>query len=364
MFRALVVGDSFMNTQVVVEIVQKVLNKRGINIDIRGVEWEFKGYQRGRLMGIKRELREFAGDPHKLEPLVKDVDVLLVHVAPVTEGVLKAGGSLKVVGCARGAPINVDVDAATMFGIPVIYTPGRNAEAVADHTLGLILAQARNIVKAHTSLKNGIWSDELYDYRFCGSELSGKTLGLIGLGRVGSEVAKRAQAFKVRVISYDPYVNEEYMKSVGVEKVDLETLLKESDFISIHARLTPETRHMIGEKELKLMKPTAILINTARGEIVDERSLIKALEEGWIAGAALDVFESEPIPPEHPLLRIDNVIVNPHISGASRETVHRSAEMLAEDVANVLSGKRPRYCANPEVFLSTNQTFKRVPAQT
>lgn len=357
MFRVLVIGDSFMNPLVFSEVVKKVLDEKGINAEVRSVEWEFKGYQFGRAMGIKRELREFAGDPHKLASLVTDVDALLVHVAPVTEEVIKASRHLKVIGCARGGPVNIDVDAATIMGIPVIYTPGRNAEAVADHTLGLILAYARNIVKAHTLLKKGVWSDELYDYRFCGSELNGKTLGLIGIGMVGAGVAKRAKAFGVRVISYDPYVSEEHMRSLGVEKVDLETLLRESDFVSIHARLTPVTRHMIGERELKLMKPTAVLINTARGEIVDERSLIKALEEGWIAGAALDVFESEPIPPDHPLLKFDNVIVTPHIGGASRETVHRAAEILAEDTANILLGRRPRYCVNPEVFSKDSITF-------
>ncbi len=349
-FKVLVAGDTFMEPRVFSSIVEDVLRRNGLNAEVRAVEWPFKGYQKGRLMGVKREIREFAGDPGKLASMVGDIDVLLVHVAPVTKEVLEAAGRLKVVGCARGGPVNVDVDAATMMGVPVIYTPGRNAEAVADYTMGLILAMSRNIVRAHVKLKEGVWSEEFYEYRHCGDELSGKTLGLVGLGRVGVEVARRAKAFGMRVISYDPYVSREAMASHGVEKTELETLLRESDFVSIHARLTPETRHMIGERELRSMKPTAVLVNTARGEIVDEKALIKALREGWIAGAALDVFEREPLPPGHPLLEFENVIVTPHIAGASRETVRRSARMLAEDTARILKGERPRFCMNPEVF--------------
>lgn len=351
MFRVLVAGDSFMNTHVFSQVVGRTLRESGVDAEILEVEWQFKGYQRGRMMGVKRELREFAGDPRELAKLVGDVDALLVHVAPVTKEVLEAGKRLKVVGCARGGPVNVDVDAATMMGIPIINTPGRNAEAVADYTLGLILAHSRNIARAHLLLKQGKWSDEFYDYDVCGHELSGMVLGMVGLGRIGVEVAKRAKAFGMRVIAYDPYISEEKMRECGVEKrEELEEVLRESDFLSIHARLTSETRHMIGERELKMMKPTAILVNTARGEIVDEDALVKALKEGWIAGAALDVFESEPLPPGHPLTKLENVTLTPHIAGASKETVYRAARMLGEDTARVLRGERPRYCVNPDVF--------------
>lgn len=349
-YKVLVAGDTFMEPKVFSGIVEDIFRKNGLDVDVRSIEWPFKGYQKGRLKGVKREIREFAGNPERLAALVKDIDVLFVHVAPVTKEVLDAAASLKVVGCARGGPVNVDVDAATMKGIPVLYTPGRNNEAVADYTMGLILAMSRNIVKAHLKLKQGVWNEEFYEYRHCGDELSGKTLGLIGFGRVGAEVAKRARAFNMRIISYDPYVSIEVMASLGVEKVELENLLRESDIVSIHARLTPETRQLIGEKELRSMKPNAILINTARGEILDERTLLKALREGWISGAALDVFESEPLPPDHPFMELENVIITPHIAGASKQTVHRSAKMLAEDAARILRGEKPRFCINPEVF--------------
>lgn len=354
MVKVLVAGDMFLKTSVVAEIIKDTLEKAGLTAEMVQVEWQFRGYQLGRRMGVKRELREFAGDPEEFAKLVRDVEVIIVHVAPVTKEVIEASEKLKIIGCARGGPVNVDIDAATMRGIPVIYTPGRNAEAVAEYTIGLIIAYMRNIINAHQLLKRGVWSDEFYSYDACGHELSALTLGLIGLGRVGLEVAKRAQAFNMRVVAYDPYVPHEVMKRAGVEKKEsLEELLKEADVISIHTRLTPETFHMIGERELKMMKNTALLINTARGEVVDESALIKALKEKWIMGAALDVFESEPLNPDHPLLELDNVILTPHIAGASKETVYRAARMLSEDIVRILKGEKPLYCANPAVFAKT-----------
>jgi D-3-phosphoglycerate dehydrogenase len=354
LIKILIVGDIFMKTSIVSEIVKEALETVGLSAEITQVEWEFKGYQLGRRLGIKKELREFAGNPEELARLVKDVEVLIVHVAPVTSEVIEAGEKLKIIGCARGNPVNVDVDAATTKNIPVIYTPGRNAEAVADYTIGLIIAYMRNIINAHQLLKKGIWNDEFYSYDLCGHELSSLTLGLIGFGRVGLEVAKRARAFNMKVIAYDPYVSHDVMEKVNVEKKEsLEDLLVEADIVSIHTRLTPETFHMIGERELKIMKNTALLINTARGEVVDEKALIKALKEKWIMGAALDVFESEPLSSDNPLIRLDNVILTPHIAGASKETVHRAAKMLSEDIVRILRGEKPLRCANSEVFAKT-----------
>ncbi len=352
MVRVLVAGDMFMKPSVVESILKEVLEKSGIAPEIKVVEWKFKGYQLGKRAGIKKEIREFAGDPQELAELVKDIEILIVHVAPITNEVILAGESLKIIGCARGSPVNVDVDAATAKKIPVLYTPGRNSEAVADFTIGLMIACMRNIVNSHQLLKRGVWYDEFYSYDLCGNELSNLTLGLIGFGRVGYEVAKRAKAFDMKVIAYDPYVSREKMDEFKVEKAEsLETVLKEADVVSIHARLTRETYHMIGERELRMMKDTALLINTSRGELIDEKALIKALKEKWISGAALDVFESEPLSPNCPLLELDNVILTPHIAGASKQTVHRAAKILGEDVVRILKGEKPHHCANPEVFV-------------
>ncbi|RLI46760.1 hypothetical protein DRO64_00440 [Candidatus Bathyarchaeota archaeon] len=348
MLKILIVGDQFMNTSAAKSYAAEVLAE--FNPEIETLEWEFRGYQKGRLRGVKQELREFTGTPEDLIKHMKNVEVLIVHLAPITKEVMEASGKLRVVGCMRGGPVNIDIDAATMLGIPVLRAPGRNAEAVADYTIGLIIAHVRNIVRACTLLKQGIWRDEFYFYEECGFELENKVLGIVGFGKVGREVAKRAKALQMRILAYDPYVSPNLMKSLGVEPTTLEKLLEESDVVTLHVRLTDETRHMIGERELKRMKPTAILVNTSRGEIVDEKALIKALNEGWIAGAALDVFEKEPLPPDHPFLKMDNVTITPHIAGASKEVVKRSVIMIAEDVKRLLKGEKPLYCVNPEVL--------------
>jgi len=348
LLKILIAGDQFMNTSAAKSYAAEVLAE--FNPEIETLEWEFRGYQKGRLRGVKQELREFTGTPKDLIKHMKNVEVLIVHLAPITKEVMEASGKLRVVGCMRGGPVNIDIDAATMLGIPVLRAPGRNAEAVADYTIGLIIAHVRNIVRACTLLKQGIWRDEFYFYEECGFELENKVLGIVGFGKVGREVAKRAKALQMRILAYDPYVSPDLMKSLGVESTTLERLLEESDVVTLHVRLTDETRHMIGERELKRMKPTAILVNTSRGEIVDEKALIKALNEGWIAGAALDVFEKEPLPPDHPFLKMDNVTITPHIAGASKEVVKRSVIMIAEDVKRLLKGEKPLYCVNPEVL--------------
>jgi len=356
LLKILIIGDKFLKTSMARSYAAEVLAE--FNPEIKTLEWEFREYQKGRLMGIKRELREFTGTPDDLIKHMKDVEVLMVHLAPVTKEVMEASDKLKVVGCMRGAPVNVDVDAATILGIPVLRAPGRNAVAVAEYTIGLIIAHVRNIIKSCTLLKRGIWKYELHFYEKCGFELKDKVLGIVGFGRVGREVAKRAKALQMRILAYDPYVSPDLMRSLGAEPTTLEKLLKESDVVTLHVRLTDETRHMIGEKELKLMKSTAILVNTSRGEIVDEEALIKALSEGWIAGAALDVFEKEPLPSDHPFLKMDNVTITPHMAGASKEAVKRSVIMVAEDVKRLLKGEKPLYCVNPEVLEKEGNQIK------
>jgi D-3-phosphoglycerate dehydrogenase len=350
MLRALVAGDSFMKPAILSKAIYRALREIDPEARVEAIKWQFKGYQKQRAVGVKREIREFAGDPHEFVKLVNDIDILVVHHAPVTEELLERNRKLRVIGCARGDPSNVDVDAATERGIPVINAPGRNAEAVADYTIGLILSLTRNIAQAHSLLKLGTWSYDFYDYERCGSELRGRTLGLIGFGQAGSEVAKRARAFDMKIVAYDPYVSPERTTSAGAESVHLETLLRRSDFISIHARLSPDTKHMISESQLRMMKRTAVIVNTARGPIIDEAALLKALLDGSIAGAALDVFENEPLTADHPLLKLDNVIATPHIAGASKENVSKASRMLSEDIKRVMKGKAPRFCVNPEVF--------------
>lgn len=346
--KVLACGDEVIKKEILRRWLRIEISKATQNIEIKAIDWPFSGYQKGEIKGI---IKEFSGSPEKLEGLVdEDTDVLVVHMAPVTKEVMDASKKLKVVGCTRGGPVNIDVPAATKRGIPVINAPGRNAEAVADYTIGLILSLSRNITKAHYMLKNGRWMDDFYYYENCGPELSGKTIGIVGFGHIGRLLAKRALAFNIKILAHDPFVAGELIEQYGGQSVDLETLLKNSDFVTLHVRLTPKTEKMIGERELSLMKKTAYFINTARGGLVDENALIKALKERWVTGAALDVFEKEPIEPKNPLLTLDNVVITPHIAGASKQLVERTSKMVAEDIKSVLTGELPKNCVNPEVL--------------
>ena len=260
-----------------------------------------------------------------------------------------AGPNLKVISNYAVGFDNIDVEAATERGIVVTNTPGVLTETTADLAWALLMAVARRIVEADKFTRAGKfkgWSPTL----LLGTDVYGKTLGIIGFGRIGRAVARRAKGFDMRVLYYDvERAPEEVERELNAQYVDLETLLKESDYISIHTPLTPETRHMIGERELRMMKPTAYLINTARGPIVDEAALVRALKEGWIKGAALDVFENEPeLTPG--LAELDNVVLAPHIGSASTETRSKMADMAVDNLLSVLRGERPENIVNPEVW--------------
>ncbi len=278
----------------------------------------------------------------ELRAIIGDFAALVVRSGTrVTRAVIEAGRNLRVIARAGVGVDNIDVAAATRRGVLVVNSPSGNTTAAAEHTIGLLLAAARMIPQGDAALKAGRWERS----SFMGRQVSGKTLGIIGLGKVGSEVARRARALGMNVLVYDPYVPRTQADSLGAEVRDLDSLLAEADFVTIHAALTEQTRHLLGARELGLMKPDAILVNCARGGLVDEAALLKCLRNGRLKAAALDVFEDEPTPnPE--LVRLPNVIATPHLGASTREAQVQVAVDAARQVVDVLAGRPPRWPVN------------------
>lgn len=238
----------------------------------------------------------------------------------------------------------VDIPAASERKILVTTTPGAGAETVSEHAITMIAALSRRIFENDRMVRSGGWTT------ITGHSIYRRTLGIIGFGLIGRQLARWAKGFDMKILAYDPIPDETYAKENGVTYVSLETLLKESDYVSLHLPLMPSTRGLIGEKELSLMKPEAFLVNAARGGIVDEAALYRALKENRIAGAALDVFEQEPIPADHPLLTLDNVIFSPHMAGSTFEGLDAIVGMAVQNVCSMLDGKRPAGLRNPQIF--------------
>lgn len=298
--------------------------------------------------GLERD-RLFAG--------VRDADVLLALLTePVDRALLEVNPRLRGVANYAVGFNNIDVQAATELGIPVTNTPGVLTEATADLTWALLLGVARRIPEAHAYLTRGryrIWGPNLLLGADAGPgpDRSRRTLGIVGYGRIGAAVARRARGFDMRVLAWTPSGRARIEADEGTEYAELDTLLRLSDFVSVHVALTTDTHHLIDERALRLMQPSAYLINTSRGEVVDERTLVRALTEGWIAGAALDVFENEPAV-EPGLADCPNAVLVPHIGSATRATRDRMATMTARDALAHLRGEHAAHCVNPQVYAS------------
>lgn len=278
----------------------------------------------------------------ELRRIIPGYDALIVRSqTKVTKDIIKHAKKLKLIGRAGVGLDNIDVSEASKKGIIVMNAPGGNTISTAEHTFSMILSLARNIPQADLSIKRGEWNRK----KFMGVELYGKTLGIIGLGRIGSEVAHRALSFKMKIITYDPFLIPERARSLGIESVSLDTLFKRSDFITVHTPLTDDTRHMIGEKAFKKMKKGVRIINCARGGIVDEKALVKAIEKGIVAGAALDAYEKEP-PGQAKVVGIQSVVTTPHLGASTEEAQVNVAINIAHSVKDALTNKGIRNAVN------------------
>ena len=285
--------------------------------------------------------------PAQLLEVIPEYDALLVRSGTqVTADVIRAGRKLRVVARAGVGVDNIDVDAATEAGVIVANAPTGNVVAAAEHTVALLLGMARNIVQSDAHVRAGEWRRA----NFVGVEVRDKTLGLVGLGRVAQEVARRAQGLGMNVLAYDPYVNAEFAMQRGVTLVEFNALLEKSDFITLHVPLTQKTRGLIGAEQFARMKPTARILNVARGEVIQEEALLEALRAGRIAGAALDVFATEPLPLDSPLRASDKIVLTPHLGGSTVEAQEQVAEDAAQQVIDALNDRPARYAVNAPII--------------
>jgi D-3-phosphoglycerate dehydrogenase len=347
--RVTVIGDHFMLPEAFIDALSRL---DGLDFQIRQhcQNWPDEDMTHGydpagqgsaRDHAELAQLREYFGTPEDVIPLIADAEIVIGHLAPITRSVIDAAPGLRLIGIARGGPVNIDMAAARARGIPVVNTPGRNAGAVAEFTIGMILSQTRLITTGHTALSTtGDWSGRLYRADTTGRELSEMTVGVIGYGHIGTRVVRHLKSFGCRILVCDPYVQLSPQDlDDGVQQAALDTILAESDVVTMHARVTSETTGMIGKVEFEKMKDGAYFINTARGPLVDYDALYHALLSQKLAGAGLETFGIEPVPPGWPLLKLPNVTLTPHIAGASVKTVTNAATMLAEEVRRFLRGE-------------------------
>lgn len=289
----------------------------------------------------KEVIKEKVRDADALASLLSDkIDAEVFDVAP----------KLKIVAQLAVGFDNIDVEEATKRGIYVTNTPGVLTETTADFAWALLMAISRRVVEADKYIRTGKWKVGWHPSMLLGRDVYGATIGIVGAGRIGSAVARRARGFNMEILYYDVISRPELEEELDAKRVDLDMLLRQSDFVSVHVPLMKATYHLINEEKLRLMKKTAYLINNSRGPVIDEKALYNALKNGWIAGAALDVFEQEPTPMDNPLLTLDNVVVAPHISSASHETRSKMSEMVAENLIAFFEGRKPPNLVNPEVM--------------
>ncbi|MER8500088.1 MULTISPECIES: 2-hydroxyacid dehydrogenase [unclassified Mesorhizobium] len=336
-----IIGDRFMLPEVFREKIEAAC---GDNLDIRSIEtaWPDEPMQFGNAALGLGKVKEYFGDPDEVVDFIGDAEIFVTQLAPLSESMMQRLPTLELVAVSRGGPINIDMAAAKAHGITVVNVPGRNASAVAEFTIGAILAETRLIRVGHEALRKAEWRGDLYRADRTGRELNEMTVGVIGYGNIGTRLVRLLRAFGCRILVCDPYVQLSVEdRNAGVELVALDDLLSRSDVVTLHSRVTEETRGLIGKDAIARMKPGVIFVNTARGPLVDYDALYEALVSGQIGSAMLETFAVEPVPADWPLLQLPNVTLTPHIAGASVRTVTYAAEQAAEEVRRFIAGLPP-----------------------
>ncbi len=335
-----IIGDRFMMSDMFEAALRERCHLFSLDIRKHDFAWPDAPMEHGYAVAGMDGLKEYMGSADEVVALSADAEVVVTHLAPFSSGIMDRLPKLKLIAVSRGGPVNIDMKAARARGIKVVNTPGRNASAVAEFTIGAILAETRNITKGHDALRKGDYRGDLYRADVTGRELSEMTVGLIGYGEVGRRVVKYLKAFGCRILVSDPYVqlSAEDLRD-GVVQCDLDRVLAESDVVSLHPRVTPETTKMINAQTLMCMKKDATLVNTARGPLMDYDALYDVMKNGHLRGAMLETFSVEPVPPDWPLLQLPNVTLTPHIAGASVKTVTYAAGLAAEEVRRYLAGE-------------------------
>ena len=339
--RVAIIGDRFMLCEMFEAALRDACGD-GVETRLHELAWPDEPMEHGYRVPGMEGLREYMGAPDDIVARIGGAEILITHLAPLSASMMERLPGLRLVAVSRGGPVNIDRRAARERGILVVNTPGRNASAVAEFTLGAILAVTRNITRGHEALRRGVWRGDLFRADETGNELSDMTVGVIGYGEIGIRVVRLLRAFGCRVLVADPYVGlTPEDADAGVRRVALDDLLEASDVVTLHARVTAETEGFMDAGAFARMKPGAFFVNTARGPMVDYDALTRALESGQLGGAMLETFAVEPVPPDWPLLRLPNVTLTPHIAGASLKTVRIAATRTAEEVRRYIAGEPP-----------------------
>lgn len=331
-------GDRFMKADVFEEVLKRDLGLKDVVFYKTDAAWPDEPFHNEFGEGDFANIKEYLGNAEEVVKAIGDSEILINHMAPISEEILKKTPNLKFIGVSRGGPVNIDLEACKKFGVTVSNAPGRNASAVAEFTVATILAETRLVTKGHQSMVDGQWRGDLYRYDITGKELCEMTVGLVGYSHIGKRVRNLLLPFGCKIIFADPFVEpDEIDKQYNITRVSKEELIKNSDVVSIHARVTKDTEKFFAENEFKNMKKGSYFINTARGPLVNYDDLLKYLQNNHLGGAALDTYDVEPLPEKHPLRKLNNVTLTPHIAGASIRTVYYAAEVIAEDLKNYLN---------------------------